>query len=373
LAYSNEIEGFIAETLNERFGELDHIREVFHDMRNDAKKLRDDLILDVGKPNLFDLKKNVIAADGSNYQEQFESIAITIATAYVYMNNRQMERYLPSIKVVPPYYSSLVNSLRMKNLEYRVTFDVLKELDNDGENVNLILLDGAITFPDEAMADYVDNVPWIKKAYDEHRTIVNNFYNYAIERNIPIAAIVKDSMANKYFLSLYQALNNFQDNSELDMDFLDKNSNFIKSWGKDGKYNIISENSMLKMVFEDREFCRTKYAEVTCCLRNEIPTKILRGNVIGFYFKTIKSERPFFVEVPMQFKNNIDEITQLLSSFSYYSLRKGYPFPLYAAHKKVELKKKYAKSLARILRNMARKDLKNDYDLLFSDKFHEKI
>ena len=39
----------------------------------------------------------------------------------------------------------------------------------------------------------------------------------------------------------------------------------------------------------------------------------------------------------------------------------GYPFPLYIAHKKVELKKKYAKSLARVLRNMARKDLKGDY------------
>ena len=67
--------------------------------------------MDIGMPDMTDLKKNVVAVDGSNYQEQYESIAITIGTAYVYRNNQQMERYLPSINVVPPYYSSLVNSL----------------------------------------------------------------------------------------------------------------------------------------------------------------------------------------------------------------------------------------------------------------------
>ena len=108
----------------------------------------------------------LIAVDGSNYQEQYESIAITIGTAYVYRNNQQMESYLPSINVVPPYYSSLVNSLRMKNLEYKVAKDVLVEIGDDVDNIDLVLLDGAITFPDEAMANYVDNVHWIKDAYE---------------------------------------------------------------------------------------------------------------------------------------------------------------------------------------------------------------
>ena len=175
MAYSTEIEGFIAETINERFGELDRIRDIFREMKTDAEKLKEDLLLEVGKPNIEDLKKNIIAVDGSNYQEQYESIAITIATAYVYLNNKQMERYLPNIKVVSPYYSSLVNSLRMKNLEYKVATEVLYELENQVEGIDLILLDGAITFPDEALANHVDNVPWVKEAYDEHREIVNNF------------------------------------------------------------------------------------------------------------------------------------------------------------------------------------------------------
>jgi len=373
LAYSTEIEGFIAETINERFGELDRIRDIFREMKTDAEKLKEDLLLEVGKPNIEDLKKNIIAVDGSNYQEQYESIAITIATAYVYLNNKQMERYLPNIKVVPPYYSSLVNSLRMKNLEYKVATEVLYELENQVEGIDLILLDGAITFPDEALANHVDNVPWVKEAYDEHREIVNNFFNLVIEKKIPTIAISKDSMANKYFLSLFQALTKSKNDNEFDQSFLEKNKEFIEKWGVDGSYNVISENSMLKMIFGDQEYCRTKYAEITCCLRNEIPTKALRGRVMGFYIKNIYSEKPFFVEAPMQFKNELDNISQILSSISYYSLRPGYPFPLYVAHKKVEMKKKYSKNLARILRNIARKDLKNDYGLLFTDKFREKM
>ena len=373
MAYTTGIEGFIAEILNERFDELDQMRDIFKQMKKDSEKLQEYLLTDIGKPNMDDLKRNVIAVDGSNYQEQYESIAITIGTAYVYINNKQMERYLPNINVVPPYYSSLVNSLRMKNLEYKVAKDVLEELGDDVRDIDLVLLDGAVTFPDEAMANYVDNVPWVKDAYNEHKKVVNEFFDFVIEKDIPTVAIVKDSMANKYFLSLYQALKSSKSNFELDQCFFDENNDFIKNWGTDGIYNVISEKSMLKMIFKEREFCRTKYAEITCCLRNDIPSKTLQGNVMGFYIKTVNTERPFFVEAPMQFKDKIDEISQLLSSFSYYSLRQGYPFPLYIAHKKVELKKKYAKSLARILKNMARKDLKGDYNLLFSDKFHDKM
>lgn len=373
MAYRTGIEGFITETLKERFGEMDRIRDVFKEMKKDANSLREDIIIDIAKPEYSDLKRNVIAVDGSNYQEQFESISITIATAYAYLNNKQVERYLPNVKIVPPYYANLVNSIRMRNLEYTVALDVIKEIDNAKDNVDLVLLDGAITFPDEALADYVDNVPWVKEVYNEHREAVNNFYDYVIDHDIPTAAVVKDSMANKYFLSLYSSLKTFKNNSEIDYDFLEDNKDFINKWNKDGTYNIISENSFLRNLFYNKQFCRTKYAEVTCSLRNEIPAKKLRGNVLGFYFKSLPSEKPFFVEVPMQFKDKIDDITQLLSSYSFYSLRQGYPFPLYIAHKKVELKKKYAKSIALILRNIARKDLKGDYGLLFTDKFHEKL
>ena len=266
MAYTTGIEGFIAEILNERFDELNQMQDIFQQMKKDSEKLQEYLLTDIGKPNMDDLKRNVIAVDGSNYQEQYESIAITIGTAYVYINNMQMERYLPNINVVPPYYSSLVNSLRMKNLEYKVAKDVLEELGDDVHDIDLVLLDGAITFPDEAMANYVDNVPWIKDAYNEHQKVVNEFFDFVIEKDIPTVAIVKDSMANKYFLSLYQALKSSKANFELDQCFFDENNDFIKNWGTDGIYNVISEKSMLKMIFKEREFCRTKYAEITCCL-----------------------------------------------------------------------------------------------------------
>ena len=40
-----------------------------------------------------------------------------------------------------------------------------------------------------------------------------------IEKDIPTVAIVKDSMANKYFLSLYHALKGSKQNFEADSDF----------------------------------------------------------------------------------------------------------------------------------------------------------
>ena len=35
---------------------------------------------------------------------------------------------------------------------------------------------------------------------NEHQKIVNEFFDFVIEKDIPTVAIVKDSMANKYFL-----------------------------------------------------------------------------------------------------------------------------------------------------------------------------
>ena len=64
------------------------------------------------------------------------------------------------------------------------------------------------------------------------------------------------------------------------------NKDFIQNWDSDGVYNVISEKSMLKMIFKEKEFlCRTKYAEITCCLRNEIPTKILEETLWVFILK----------------------------------------------------------------------------------------
>jgi hypothetical protein len=371
MAYKTNIQGIITEAMAQEYDDIAKVKKIYEEMKKEAIKLRKHFLVKLENPSVEKLNKGVIAVDGSSFQEQYESIAITMATAFVYTNKQQTEKYLPKIKMVPPYYSNIVNSIRMKNLEYLVAKTALEEFETKDDNIDLVMLDGAITFPDEAIGEYLDNVKWVKDVYDEHLNIVNDFFDYVIDRDIPTISVVKDSMANKYFLSLYSILKNPQTSIELDYDFLIKNKTFFDNWGKDGEFNFISEKSMIKHIFGNHEFYRTKYTEVTCCLRNEIPAKKLKGNVMGFYFKTVNNQRPFFVEVPMQFKNKIDEITSMLSSFSYYSLRMGYPFPLYAAHKQVELNKNYARNISRILKNIAIKKIR-DRDL-FNEQFHDTL
>ena len=52
MAYTTGIEGFIAEILNERFDELDQMHDIFNQMRKDSDKIKDDLILDIGMPDM---------------------------------------------------------------------------------------------------------------------------------------------------------------------------------------------------------------------------------------------------------------------------------------------------------------------------------
>jgi len=370
MVFETEIEGFISAIQKERFVEIKHLRDIFKEMESDIKTHKENLSVHVDKPDKKCLEKNVVAVDGSSYQEQYDSISINIATAYIYSRNEGKEKYLPNIKIVPPYYASLINSVDMKTLEYKIVLDLLNE--GTIENPDLILLDGSICFPDEALANYLENVPLMKESYEEHKNIVNEFYNFILKEDIPTVALSKDPTANKYFVSFYKSLEYPSSNDEIDPSLF-RGSNFIKNVGKKGMYNFISENSFIKKLLYDDSFKRTKYLEITRGLRNEIPAEMLRGEICGFYLKTIKEQRPFFVEIPSKFIDRIDEITRTLSAFSYYSLRPGYPFPLYAAHKKVELKKRYCSNIAKILRNIASKEFKDDYIVVFEPKFHDKL
>jgi len=370
MVFETEIEGFITAIQKEKFVEIKNLRKIFKRMEEDIKTNKENLTVSIDKPDKDCLKSNVVAVDGSSYREQYDSISINIATAYIYSNNEGKEKYLPNIKIVPPYYASLINSLDMKTLEYKIVLDLLKE--GVIERPELILLDGSICFPDEALSNYIENVPLMKESYEEHKYTVNEFYQFILRENIPTVAISKDPTANKYLVSLYKSAKEPSPHDEIDSSRL-IDSNFRKNVGKNGMYDFISENSFMKKLLYDDSFKRTKYLEITRGLRNEIPAEMLRGEICGFYMKTAREQRPFFVEIPSKFIDRIKEITRTLSAFSYYSLRPGYPFPLYAAHKKVELKKKYCHNIATILRNIASKELKGDYTSIFEEKFHDKL
>ena len=161
MVFETEIEGFITVLQRERFVEIENLRKIFKEIEGDIKKNKEDLSVGIDRPKKDCLKSKVVAVDGSSYQEQYDSISINIATAYIYSNNEGKEKYLPNIKIVPPYYAILINSVDMKTLEYKIVLDLLK--DGTIERPDLILLDGSICFPDEALSNYIENVPLMKK------------------------------------------------------------------------------------------------------------------------------------------------------------------------------------------------------------------
>ncbi|MEM5815574.1 MAG: DNA double-strand break repair nuclease NurA [Candidatus Aenigmatarchaeota archaeon] len=369
MAFETEIEGITAALVSEKLDEIEKLRTIIKEVENYTKSIRDEIILKIGTPKKDDLKKDIIAVDGSSYQEQFDSITVTIATAYIYSQKKIEERHLPTIKILAPYYASLITSVNMKNLEYKIVLDLLKE---NKISPDLILLDGSICFPDEALANYIDNVPLMKEAYNEYKETTNDFYKLILKEGIPTLALSKDPTANKYLIAIYKSLSDPSEHDEINPNSL-KNLGFVKKLNNKNIYNLVSENAFIKKLMANRLFVRTKYLEITRSLRNDLPVKILRNNVCGFYFKTIDEQRPFFVEMPAYFKDNIDELTQLLSSLSYYSLRRGYPFPLYVAHKRVSLKKKYCKNIVTLVRNIASNELGKDYIDIFEPIFHDKL
>ena len=175
MVFETEIEGFITAIQKERFVEIENFRKIFKEMESDIKINKKNLTVDIDKPNKECLESNIVAVDGSSYQEQYDSISINIATAYIYSKDEKKEKYLPNIKIVPPYYASLINSVDMKTLEYKIVLDLLEE--GIIEKPELILLDGSICFPDEALSNYIENVPLMKDSYEEHKDIVNEFIN----------------------------------------------------------------------------------------------------------------------------------------------------------------------------------------------------
>ncbi len=74
----------------------------------------------------------------------------------------------------------------------------------------------------------------------------------------------------------------------------------------------------------------------------------------------------FFLEVPTQFKHVLEKLLQILVTISHYSLRGGYPMPLLAVHKRVELKRKKGKILARMARRLLQ-----EQGVEISPGFHE--
>jgi len=368
--FENDIEGLVYEINKKNADDLEDYRELYFEIKNDANKIKELIVEKLPQPNIENIKSTILTVDGSNYQENFDSISISLATAYVYLTNGYIERYLPRIAFIPPYYSNLVNSILMKELEYRITFNLL----NDPiikEKPDLVLFDGTLTFPDLALGKYANRSPTIMNAYNEYIETSNKLFSYLKDYDIPTMAVIKDSHSNKFFYSLYQSLIKKMDNYEFSLDSIKEIEKYILKWGKKGKYNSISELIMIKNLLEE-DFIRTKFVEVSRALRSEIPIDLLKGNVYGSYVKVNLNQKPFFIEIPGFSMKNKDKMLEIFSSMGFFTIRAGYPMPLLAAHNRAKMSKIRGQSIIRLIKNVFESKTPELYGII-NELFRESV
>jgi NurA-like 5'-3' nuclease len=189
---------------------------------------------------------------------------------------------------------------------------------------------------------------------------------------IPVASVTKDPMANKYLKSIYlQFISDVEPRCKSELKDISNSYHLLEErWDR---YEKMSELGIIKRVMWDKKLMRTKAVEISIALKEEIPINFLRAGVCGLYMKIEKDRRPYFVEIPCFFMEEIDEIVLDLTTFSYYSPFRGYPSPLYFAHKTATLTQKFSENVFSLAHMSARKILGCDYPVLFEERYREEM
>jgi len=348
---------------------LEEVSSWFEKIKHVAKILAPDILLDLPPKDINQLRNRIIiASDGSVYQKKFSSMCVILTSACTYSTEygdlRLSQKFRPKTVFVHPYGSDIIASFYMKALEYFVTLDAVKEC-LEKRNPDLVLLDGTMTFPEDFSFDSAPQ--WIQKVYkDWLLKYANEFFEFCYENAIPVVSITKAPIANKFLNGIRKQL---QDpiNIKQEMNGLNSKELFISEWEK--YLSTISEMALMKHLMWDKELLRTKTIEVSRALRLEIPIERLKGNVIGFYFKPIRTASPLFVEVPawiIEANEKFRDILNILTNLCIYSPISGYPSYLYFAHKTGLLKRKFMNRVISVIHRAARQKFKENYSNLFS-------
>lgn len=369
IATDNILSGYKNSIDKLNFAELRKMRDILLKIHNFAEKNANLLTRSIEAPTLKDLEKNVIAADGTSFEEEYEAISISIASAFAFCSNGTYEKYLPEIQLLPPYKSSLLRDLIMRSQEYEVTLSLLQSLLEIGYKVDLILIDGPLTFPDYEI-ESTSNPKWIKKGIQRFNKSANDLFNLIENIKSPIVGIVKGSQANKFFLSLAR-MKNPSHSDEIDYKMI--NDFDQKEW-ENGKQGQISEIIAIRELLRNSQHQfpkRTGTILVNRSLRKEPIINLLKDKgVTGFYMQITAESKPYFIETPSIFNNKLSEIARIIASLGTFSLAQGYPTPLFVAHKRVRLQTKKAKNLINLVKLVTRTRIPEFYNLLMSHKPH---
>jgi len=323
-------------------------------------------------------KSSVVGGDGSIVAQEYSSVVVALASACSYPIGTKSAPIIDSdVVFTHPFKSNIVGSLRMKYLEYKEIFEVLKKYKRrNGENPDAVFIDGTLTFPDNLSTK--ESPEWVKNEFeDQFIPKANDFFRYLEKEGIPAIAISKDPTANKYFtaLELFQKKSSIRNSAKTEVE--ESEVNKIINWLTNAPQNF-HELSMMRYLFENKTFLRTELIEVSKAIKNTpLPIKPLRGQTYGFYYKTTPISRVFYSEV---FLPNTDrtKVWKTLVNSSVFSPLEGYPAPLYINHHLVKLRKSAARKILSHFKWRAYEVIKEKQgaeiaNVLFKEKMREEL
>jgi len=288
----------------------------------------------------------VLAVDGGMATTNLEGISLTFATAHAFSTVcKEYSEEIADAKVIHsgPEEPRITFSTAMRCLEYNVARRAVKDYLEKGEKNIVVLLDGAITFPDEGLRQYTEGTN-LGEWYDKYVKAVNSFFDFIYKNRdkVHILSVAKNPVANKYLVGL----NNFfktefknreliENNARIFEELKRKNSQLLNEivhvTRKIISASKISERYYFSIAVWNSEKVRSVAVDVTNSSRFEIPIrKFLRENnrVFAFYLKAYKFSSPFYVEFPSWDLNRLDDLEKLLVTISLISPKLGYPYPL---------------------------------------------
>lgn len=350
-----------------------------------SSAIRSEIVEDLPQPDLeIHRKSRAFACDGTIYTQKYSSIYLALASACSYhpMERGMKPVFLPDIFFSHPYRGDLVCSLRMKTLEYRVAYETLRSMMEEGVFPDLVLLDGTLTFPDDFRT--ADSPDWVKEEFEERfMKHAKQFFDLLEGKKITVAGVSKDPTASKYLLGIRKYLTGewrkrYKSMTSLECPVeIQRTPQISDLFSKRGawrrNFSTTNELGLMRRVFWGESFKRTRIVEVSSATRFPVAIETIRGRVAGFYYKAFLDSRPFYVEAILWSPDKLAFFLQNISNLSYYSPVPGYPAPLFFAHHVGKISRKYAERILDLVHGILTKAFREEYKILLEDRFRESL
>ncbi len=286
----------------------------------------------------------VIAIDGGSDFTVLEGVGFAVATARSFTvglgENAELEgKDFKFFDTPATDLSSIVTTTAMKALEYKVATEVVKSASKK-EDINvLVLLDGAITFPDSSVGK--TKIKELTKAYNNYVEESTSFFKEVISQpNVNVIAVSKDARRAKYLRGLIADSQN-RTISKDKAKFL-KNLIEVEGWTE----RIALQALLRKKASLQPAIMHPVLVSKPNITHGELPIQILKDKgVYATYYLYPGASHALYLELPGKNAENLDELMDIFTFLCRVSPVIGYPFPLVYVDALTRVSKSMSKSL----------------------------